>query len=268
MKFFAKILLVIVGATTLTALGIDAADTFSGSRSTFLGQLIGSEVGICPTGMIEVTVASSFGCIDEFEASPSANCPHQVPSNGQMTGENIKDSDCTSDSKSKAMPWRFVSRDQAAAICLKSGKRLPTNAEWHMIALGTSDDNSVCNTDSQGVISSGSKAECKSSVGAFDTVGNVWEWTSDEVISGKLNNRELPATGYVMSADAAGIAVETSENGSEQYGYDYIWTNNVSVWAVMRGGFYGSGEDAGVYAVHGDVPGDMVGDAIGFRCVK
>lgn len=267
MKFLFKALLIIVSATVLTALGIDAADTISGSRNTLLGQLAGQSKGSCPTGMITVAVAPTFTCVDQFEVSPAASCPNLTPNNAETTIENMQTKGCEAVSKAKSMPWRFVSRDQAATLCLKSGKRLPTNEEWHLIALGSPDDKS-CNVDSNQVVESGKNESCKSAVGVFDAVGNVWEWTSDEVVSGKLKGRILPETGYVNSADAAGIAIETSSLGNVQYGQDYIWTNLNSVWAIMRGGFYGSGEDAGVYSVHADVPGDMFGDAIGFRCVK
>ncbi len=268
MKSIFKIILVLVGATVITALGIDAADTLSGSRTTLLGQLIGAPGGTCPAGMIEVSTAASFTCVDEYEASPSANCLYANPNNAKTTLENIQNSSCEAISKVGSKPWRSVTRDQAAALCLKSDKRLPTSEEWHMIALGTP-DNDLCNIDTAGVTETGKNLECKSAVGVFDTVGNVWEWTSDEVVSGKLKDRNLPETGYVISADTSGIAIVTSTTTrSEQYGNDYIWTNQNSVWAIMRGGFYGSGDDAGVYAVHADVPGDMIGDAIGFRCVK
>lgn len=266
-KHGTRFLLVTVGIVVLTALGIDAADTISGSRNTLLGQLVGSVEGSCPAGMMEVSVAATFSCVDIYELSPSKNCPNAIPKNGQDTLNNLNDSDCEAVAQDKSTPWRFITRDQAVAMCLKSGKRLPTNEEWHMIALGTPDNDS-CNIETSGVQESGVHTECKSSLGVYDAVGNVWEWTSEEVVSGKLKDRALPETGYVVRADAAGIAAETSTTSSAQYGNDYIWTNPNSVWAIMRGGFYGSGEDAGIYAVHADVPGDMFGDAIGFRCVQ
>ena len=66
---------VIVGALIITALGIDAADTLQGSRNTLLGQLASSgESGGCPAGMIKVSAATTFTCVDLYEAAPSNDC--------------------------------------------------------------------------------------------------------------------------------------------------------------------------------------------------
>lgn len=251
----------------ITALGIDAADTVNGSRATLLGQLIGAGE-ICPSGMAEVPGAVTFTCVDIYEASPATTCPEQQPASQSATVVNTQSSDCVAESKAEVLPWRFITRDQAQTMCLKSGKRLPSNLEWQMISLGTPDNDSVCNSASDQLHSTGSYTSCKSAIGVMDTVGNLWEWTSDEVVQGVYNNRTVPASGYVTSADAGGAAVETASQPNDLYGADYFWSNNTIVSAVMRGGFYGSGSDAGVYAFHADVAADMQGAAIGFRCVQ
>jgi len=86
-------------------------------------------------------------------------------------------------------PSRFITWFQAVAAARNSGKRLPTNAEWQAAALGTpatgGADNgaTTCNTDYQagGVTPTGSRTGCVSDMGAFDMVGNLWEWVADWV---------------------------------------------------------------------------------------
>lgn len=36
---------------------------------------------------------------------------------------------------------------------------------------------------------------------------------------------------------------------------------------MMRGGFYRSGEDGGIYSIHADIEPTFSSGAIGFRCV-
>ena len=50
---------------------------------------------------------------------------------------------------------------------------------------------------------------------------------------------------------------------------DYVWTKEMTNEPiVVRGGFYGGGEDAGLFAVQATLSGEFSSAAIGFRCVK
>jgi formylglycine-generating enzyme required for sulfatase activity len=118
-----------------------------------------------------------------------------------------------------------------------------------------------------GAHKTGKGEECVSAVGAEDTLGNVWEWVSDDVIEGKLGGRELPATGYVAQVDSEGIATLTSQEPSDLFSQDYFWSQLTGAFGMIRGGFYGSKSDAGVYAIHADTLPTTSGTAIGFRCV-
>src|SRR5207245_3147207 len=76
-------------------------------------------------------------------------------------------------------PSRFINWFQAVAAARNSLKRLPTNQEWQAAALGTP-DSAPCNVSSSLAVT-GNAAGCVSDVGAFDMVGNVYEWVADWV---------------------------------------------------------------------------------------
>jgi formylglycine-generating enzyme required for sulfatase activity len=85
-------------------------------------------------------------------------------------------------------PSANVTWFQAQEACANAGKRLPTNAEWQIAATGTPDPGpddgaTDCNTSAAGVspVDTGSRAKCVSSRGAFDMVGNRFEWVADWV---------------------------------------------------------------------------------------
>ena len=263
-----KIGVVIFVAIAITALGIDAADTLQGSRSTLLGQIVSTETKVCPEGMIEVTVAQSFTCVDEYEASVGKGCPYASPTNELDSKANVDDVNCGALSKKDSTPWRYITREQAQTACLRSGKRLPKSSEWYLFSSGTPDASTACNIDSNGIRTTGASEACKSAVGVFDTIGNVWEWTADDVIEGVYEGRVLPETGYVKQVDTYGMAVITDDISSELFSKDYFWSSSEGAYGVIRGGFYGSKSDAGLYSVHADTPPTSAGTAIGFRCVR
>ncbi len=260
---------VIFGALIITALGIDAADTLSGSRGTLLGQLVGSpQQSACEAGMVEVNLASTFTCVDVYEASALQDCPYPSPQNEEETRLNLESTTCGASSGAEVLPWRFITREQANVACMKSGKRLPTNQEWHVLASGTRDDRSLCNMDGSGVLQTAANSQCVSAIGVINAIGNVWEWTSDDVISGVYKGRELPSSGYVTQVDNEGVATLTTLTPSELFYKDYFWSSKEGAYGIMRGGFYGSKSDAGVYAVHAQTLPTAAGTAIGFRCLR
>lgn len=265
-----KVGAVVFGAIAVTALGIDAADTVSGSRTTLLGQLISSQpVHACPAGMVEAPMAQSFKCVDAYEASAGGGCPHADPSNVIETKENLDSSACKAGSNANARPWTFITREQAMTACVKEGKRLPSSNEWYLVSVGTPDDPHACNIDSGSLSDTGSHQSCVSAIGAQDVIGNAWEWVSDDVINGQYQGRALPENGYVTQVDANGVAVLTdASQPSEIFYKDYFWGNKDGAYGIIRGGFYGNKTDAGVYAVHADTPPTTAGTAIGFRCVQ
>lgn len=264
-----KILGVVAGALFITTLGIDASDTWRGSGTTLLGQLIGgAAVGVCPAGMVEVPTGRTFVCADVYEASASAECPHTSPMNPVETATNIEATSCGAVSAPLAQPWRYVARADAQRLCARAGKRLPTAAEWYTLALDSKE--TACRTTKGEAGKTGESTDCRSAAGVYDAVGNVWEWVEDDVVAGRYRERPLPPSGYVVQADAAGIATMTGDLVGEvsTYGTAYFWSELEGNYGMIRGGFYGSRGDAGVHAVHAHTPPEFTGEAIGFRCVR
>ena len=260
--------LVICGSVLITALGIDAFDTAAGSRTTLLGQLIQSgDGGECPAGMVAVPAAQTFTCVDIYEASPTAECPHAVPQTAMHTQANLSERSCGAAAVSDVHPWTYVTREQAAALCTRAGKRLPTAAEWHSVAVGSDYGDDACVTDARQAQLTGSQPDCVSEAGVYDAVGNVWEWVSDDVFDGQYNDRALPASGYVSQVDAGGVPTNTTEDPIDAYYGDYFWSAPEGTYGMIRGGFYGSRTDAGVYAVHAHTDPNSATRGIGFRCV-
>lgn len=267
MKKWAQVSLVIVGALIITALSIDAADTLTGKGGTLLSSVIGAPSG-CGEGMISVQTVPGVSCVDLYEVSPSSHCPTLSPQSSLESHKNVETKECTAQSQAGIEPWVYVTRDQAAQLCARSGKRLPTSAEWYALASGMVDVERSCNVHGGHMLRTGELLDCVSPVGAYDFVGNVWEWVSDDVTDGQYNNRSLPQSGYVLQVDNTGIALETGQHEEELYGNDYFWSNSDGVYGVIRGGFYASGKDAGMYTAHMDTPTNAANAGIGFRCVR
>lgn len=262
-----RFVLVTVGIVILTSLGIDASQYLSGSQSA-LGLLVDRATeGECPTGM---TIVRSGGgenfCIDIYERSVSPDCPLLTMSQAADTATNINSAVCQSQTVADTVPWTYVTFHQAKELCAKSGLRLPTPNEWYQAALGTTEQSCVVNA--HGSAHTGIQAACISGIGAYDMIGNVWEWVDAAVENGTYKDRVLPATGYVTNADIAGIAVSTESNPEASFHEDYFWSEPSGSLVMMRGGFYGSGSDAGLYSVHAGMESNFSGAAVGFRCVK
>ncbi len=263
-----KIILVIFGALIVTALGIDASDTLNGSKSTLLSQIISSGEGKCPQGMSTVDNVLGVICVDTYEVSTSSKCPISDPDQILSTLKNYEVKECIPESKSNVSPWRFVTRDQAMQLCARVSKRLPTSEEWYALSLGMVAVESNCNIASKNLSLSGAQTACVSPHGAYDLIGNVWEWVSDDVINGMYNDAKIPESGYVTQVDSSGMATVSSSEPQELFGKDYFWSRGEGSFGIIRGGYYDSGTDAGVYIVHADTLPTSASAGIGFRCVK
>ncbi len=262
---FVKGILIVSGAVVLSTLGIYASDSLQGIEGG-LQNLAGiKNAQICKEGSLPHKIDSNVICVDMYEASPAPGCPHQEPSNTIQSEQNINSGDCFPVTEQGVIPWRYMSLPQAQRMCASVGKRLPTSAEWYDIALGTNP--TLCTIDENTVARTGNE-ECISSVGAYDVIGNVWEWVDESVVNNNLNDRALPPEGYVTSVDADGVAITSSDSADDLYGKDYFWSKGEGVHGMIRGGFYGSRDDAGLYTINASVPTSFATQGVGFRCVE
>ena len=144
---------------------------------------------------------------------------------------------------------------QARAACENSRKRLPTNAEWQAAVTGTpdeplDDDLTSCHIGGTGSTTpSGSRSACKSARGAYDMVGNLFEWVADWV---PLSFMCDAWSSTVTSDDDQCLlgASTTDEPG-----------------ALVRSGSFVNGATAGPLSVNTVEP-SLAFFVIGFRCAR
>ena len=262
-----KYIIIIIAATGLVTVGIKASDSLLGD---------GSNGSLCQKGMVFIPSATGGFCIDKFEVSAGNSCPVKKVSNQSDSRQNMASADCKPVSVKGVTPWVYISQTQAREACARAGKRLPTNKEWLAASLGTPDKNSSWESSDCQVADNweeqpgktGNGVNCVSSFGAFDMIGNVWEWTDETINEGKMNGELLPAQGFVYEADDQGIAIETAEKASDNYKNDYFWIKNTGVRGVARGGFYSNEDEAGIYSAYLVSKPSYIGVGVGFRCVK
>ena len=144
---------------------------------------------------------------------------------------------------------------QAQAACESSGKRLPSNAEWQAAVIGTPDpgpDNGTtdCNSSSGSVSLAGSRGSCRSTPGAYDMVGNLYEWVADWGPRSTTCGTWSASVSPTGDAQCLAGAATTGEPG-----------------AVMRGGYFSNGAVAGPFTANSYEP-SLAGFNVGFRCAR
>ncbi|MFN8544930.1 MAG: SUMF1/EgtB/PvdO family nonheme iron enzyme [Candidatus Binatia bacterium] len=186
------------------------------------------------------------------EVSPSSSCtpgfPGTFPANGNWTGPLY------AVSVAGVLPTACVTWFQAEQACALSGKRLLTDEEWQRAAAGTpdpgtDDGRTDCDVKSPGPVDTGSRSSCKSAWGVFDMVGNVEELVAD------------------WGEQPAGCTNWASSLGDDRTCMGGNGTNNLA-GALIRGGYWNDGTDAGVFAVYGFGSPSLAGGGLGFRCAR
>ncbi len=273
-----KSLIIAIIALFLVTIGIDATDHYDNFSESIIGRISGNEVdGPCSDDMLFIATDQGGFCIDKYEASPSKDCPNQDVVSQLDSHDNLNHKECFATSVSGKKPWRFISQTQAMTACAKAGKRLPSNEEWYLASLGTADpekqwgldDCNVKNNWNEQPGLTGSGKNCVSAAGAYDMVGNVWEWVKGELVDGVYDGKKLPESGNIVSVDVKGISMETNPDLPDiNFNNDYFWIKNSGLRGMARGGYWDNGASAGVYAMYLVSPPSFAGIGVGFRCVK
>ncbi len=275
-----KTIAVIVSSTILATLTVNAIDMRGYMPDTLLALLFGvraSEEDVmsrCPEHMALVTQALTPFCVDLYEASAGEGCPFLEPHTSGETALNIADPDCVARTVPHAVPWRHLTQLESQQACSRAGKRLLHPDEWYKAALGTpdpltgfTDDGcNVARNRADGVDETGGGMRCVSDAGAYDMVGNVWEWVEGTVDQGVYDTHRMPPSGYVLEADLLGIAYTTGSAQDERFGGDRFWLDTSILAGLMRGGYYDNANQAGLFATYAASPPTFTGDAVGFRC--
>lgn len=221
----------------------------------------------CPPNMLHV---ADF-CIDLVEASvwttPCGQGGAQLGVTEDDYGAGFPDAGSFTEPRYACpvvgvKPSRFITWFQAQQACALSGKRLCTDAEWQLAALGTPDG--ACATGGTDVVATASKGGCKSDLGARDMVGNAREMVAELRQGGpywKNNNGDATTdwpAGYGDGQDAVrGVNGTTSE--PQKAGLPAM---------TVRGGAFGDGEGAGAFAIALDAAPTHADQRTGFRCCR
>lgn len=202
--------------------------------------------------------------IDKYEVT---NSQYRACVDTGVCEAQEKGSDAFENPEFDSYPVDNVNWDMAKAFCEWRGGSLPTEAQWEKAARGTDGrtypwgeevpvDETFGNfkyegfiEDSQGfdgnTVPVGSYEKGVSPFGAYDMIGNVYEWVADW----------FSATYYQTSPTSNPLG---PESGECMYGS--------GACKVMRGGAWQSGAYSASARI--ESPPSYASDAVGFRCVR
>jgi len=261
-------------ATNAAAIGTNTADIATNASAIGTNTTgIGVNTAAIATNTADITalqnsvncsvdmVAVGPLCVDIYEASvwstDTGGTQYGIAADDYLCNDN--GSDCGAGAANPIFalslagetPSSTITWYQAAQACANVGKRLPTTAEWQQAASGTvgglNNDLLVgCNTDTLAVSLTGQAANCSSTAGASDMVGNLWEWGAE------LDAPSNPAGSTFTTTDASIARALGADFSSTASGSD---TTTKAVLTMGIGGSFSAGPNS-------------QNDKIGFRCVR
>ena len=160
---------------------------------------------------------------------------------------------------------------QASMACALSGKRLCSNYQWQVAAMGTPDDSTSCNITKPGSIeAAGARPKCVSLWGAYDMVGNLWErvawWSQAGKISSSFTSGATATPWGAAFGD--GMDATWNINGTTRTENSYYFGHPAAALRGGGGGQWGVGANAGVYALHLNNSPAFRGSDVTARCCR
>jgi len=224
-------------------------------------------------------VAVGPWCVDKYEASAWS-----TPTGGTQYGAASDDypcldtgQDCAAGaanpiyarSVSGVTPSRSITWFQAAAACANANKELLPNHLWQAAGAGTPDPGTTgtapnCNISGAAPHTTGAGTNCQSSWGAQDMIGSLWEWTAQWMPAG-TNYTNSGADGTQYNNWPAGYGGDGTFNVGGRAYNGSVWADGLPA-AVIRGGSWGDGADAGVFAFVASLAPSRSFSSLGFRC--
>jgi hypothetical protein len=233
--------------------GTDLASGAVSSGKLADGAVTASKLACKGNGGGDAMVRAGSVCIDKYEASVWSS-----PTGGTQYGVNSDNYPCNDNGQNckgkifarsvqGVTPSRYITWFQAQQALANSGKRLPTNAEWQQAVAGTPEGQ--CNTSDGVAQATGSFPACVSDWGAYDMVGNLWEWVGDW--DEEANDCANWPAGFGSDESCIGAA-------STQVSTHFPA-------ALLRGGNFNDGAADGPFAVSAILRPSLSGPSEGFR---
>jgi len=268
--------------------GTYTSQVFNTSSNVTLNNLSWTYQRIqCPANMSYINKLRGF-CIDQYEAvalNADGTWNDSSDDNGWVAASttSLLAAGGYAGSMSGKYPWVYISADQSRIACSRAGKHLCTDEEWLASANYRGNYYNLPATISNCTVSSncvlglnlgpnggdacygGAMANCTSAEGVYDMTGNVWEWTNESVEYTKPC-QPVGTTGYCYWNGTDFLNVTNAQTAV--FGNDgmYFTANTVTNKAVLRGGSWNNGADAGPFCGALNSGPTVAGYSLGFRC--